>query len=242
MFGWLKNQNEPAKEDALPAPESGAKRWFYLLYTHFSKFIAVNVLFVVFSLPIVTLPASLCGMNRVLIKLWRDGNCFVWTEFIGEFKSSVLRALPLGILSGGLLFASYYCASLCISNSAEILSLAFGTLGALFCLSGLLIGSYGFVLFPMLDLKGSQILRNAACLIMLEGKRDILILCCCAVSAFLCAFAFPVSLAFMLFLHFSLTQFIICALVNEVAQRRIIEPFENAQGASDGEQDDSENS
>jgi uncharacterized membrane protein YesL len=64
------------------------------------KLVALNLMFLAFSIPVVTMPASLCGMNRVLIKLWREGNCFLWSDFWDEFKANILKPCRLGLYAG----------------------------------------------------------------------------------------------------------------------------------------------
>lgn len=77
----------------LPMPEGGIRRYALLLTTHFWKLIGLNLLFVLFSLPIITMPAALCGMNRVCMLLIRNGHCFLWQDFIEEFKRSFVRSI-----------------------------------------------------------------------------------------------------------------------------------------------------
>ena len=93
FFEDLGNRNWKKEGEGKPAPSHGRERFFYLLRTHFWKLITLNLLFLLFSIPVVTLPAALCAMNRVLIKLTRDGNCLLWMEFRDEFKRSFLKSL-----------------------------------------------------------------------------------------------------------------------------------------------------
>ena len=77
----------------LPLPEGGIRRYGVLLATHFWKLVELNLLFILFSIPIVTLPAALCGVNRVCVLLIRNGYCFVWGDFWEEFRRSFRRSL-----------------------------------------------------------------------------------------------------------------------------------------------------
>ena len=82
------------KEGAgLPMPEGGPARYFSLLISNIWKLVGANVLFVLFSLPLITLPAALCALNRVCILIYKNGSCYLWQDFVGEFRASFLRSL-----------------------------------------------------------------------------------------------------------------------------------------------------
>ena len=91
-----------------PSPASGLKRAGYMALTHFWKLITANILFVIFSLPIITMPAALTALDRVCVFIFRDGNIFLWHEFWKEFRRSFVRVLAPGILFGLGLFAGYF--------------------------------------------------------------------------------------------------------------------------------------
>lgn len=55
----------------LPAPREGARRFFYLFWNHAWKLIRLNLLFLACCIPVVTMPAALCAMDRALIVLVR---------------------------------------------------------------------------------------------------------------------------------------------------------------------------
>ena len=48
---FFKRQRAPV-EDAAPPPEKGAARFFFLFITHLSKLFTLNILFIVFCLPL----------------------------------------------------------------------------------------------------------------------------------------------------------------------------------------------
>jgi len=209
-----------------PPPKDGWKRFFFVLGTHFGKLVTLNLLFLAFCIPVVTIPSALCGMNRVLIKLYREGNCFVWTEFFKEFRANIWKALPFGIFGGGTLFASYYFLSWSTSaseNGVEVISAAIGILLLLFTV---LFFNYVFVFLPTVELKNSQIARNAFIFLITEWKTNLILLFSVAVTALSVAILFPYSLFILVFISISLMQYVICAAVNQPLQKRIIGPYE----------------
>ncbi len=226
-MNWLYGKRHaPPKEDALPPPQSGFAQYFYVLKTHFWKFVKLSLLLVAFSIPVITLPAALCGVNRVCIRLIRDGNCFLWDDFWGEFRSSFLKSVSFGFLFGAGFAASYYLLSLGISNGQSIYGVLFLSLGICSLLISALLGSWTFVLTAMLPLKSADILKNARALAGLEGKRNLVILSILAASTAFTLLLFPISLAPALFFLPSAAQFSLCFIVNSAVQERIIAPFE----------------
>ena len=218
----------PGKGVAEPPPQGGWRRFFFVLGTHFWKLISLNLLFLAFSIPVITIPAALCGMNRVLIKLYRDGNCFVWTEFIKEFRANLFKAIPFGFLGGVMLFASYYFLSLSISSAGNGVSIFPAAIGVVLLSFSVLFVNYGLVFLPILDLKNRQIAQNAFIFLITEWKTNFAILASVAVTALFSVSFFPYTLISLVFLSVSFMQYVICAAINTPLQKRIIAPFEEA--------------
>jgi hypothetical protein len=212
-----------------PPPENGIRRFWFLFTTHFWKLIELNLLFFLFSIPILTIPAAYCGMNRVLIKLVREGNCFLWHEFIKEFKANFAKSLPFGLLAAFLLFDCYYAFSWSMSAGGTGMDIVLIIIGFLLLGIAILFSGYVFVLLPALDLKNRVIAKNAFILMWTEWKINLVILgCTIAMLSVIVAF-FPVSVILLPVIWFSLLQLIVCTAVNEPLQARIIGPFEQRQ-------------
>lgn len=217
---WAKEGNDK------PAPQSGAPRFLFLLATHFWKLVSANLLFVVFSLPLFTLPAALSALNRVCVKLVREGNCLLWPEFRDEFRAALGSGFLLGLPYGLLLAGSYYLLSLGLSNAANVFGMLFSALGICALLCCAIFGSWAFVLKAMLALPNRDIQKNARALAMLEIRRTLAVLGTEALAAFLMIALFPYSLALWVFLLPALGQFAIVSMMNSRIQERVIDPFE----------------
>ena len=163
-----------------------------------------------------------------MIKLYREGNCFVWTEFIKEFRSNLWKAMPFGILGAVLLFASYYFLSIGTSIAADRVELISASIGILLLTFSALFLQYVFVFLPTLDLKNRQIARNAFLVMCMEWKTNLVILAAVLLSVLLMLLLFPYSIFLAVTVLFALQQFVICAAINEPLQRRIIGPAEES--------------
>lgn len=212
-----------------PVPQSGIARYGFLLATHFGKLISANFLFVVFALPVFTLPAALTALNRVCVKLVREGNCLLWPEFWDEFRASLGSGLLLGLPYAALLMVSYYLLSLGLSNAASVFGMLFFALGTCALLFCAIFGSWAFVLKAMLALPNRDIHKNARILSMLEIRRTLAVLGTEALAAFLIFALFPYSLALWALLVPALGQFTIVSLMNSRIQERVVAPYEAKQ-------------
>lgn len=211
-----------------PAPSQGRAAYFYKLTTFFWKFMTLNCLFLLASLPIVTIPVALTAVNRVCIKLIRTGNVLVWEEFRDEFKSSFKKGLRMGLFFAVWLFVAYYILSLGLTNWENPTGVIFMAVGAIVFAVMAIWASYGFVLLASLDLPVRQLLKNARILMFLGRKWTL------AISAVLLGWGlllwlfFPYALALPLIGGIALTQFTISWFVDEPMQQYIIGPYERS--------------
>jgi uncharacterized membrane protein YesL len=214
-----------AKKLDTPVPQEGARRYFFLLRTHFGKIILLNLLFVAFSIPVVTLPAAICGANRVWTKLICEGNCFLWHDFIKEFKASFAKSLLCGSVFGAGLFAAHYLLSLSLTNGQTVFGMLFFAAGLFIALLTFLMAGWVFALIAMLPLKTADILKNARALAVLERGRSAGII---GVSVAACLFALifmPISLVFIALCLPAFAQYTICFFAYEAADKHIIQPY-----------------
>ncbi len=219
-----KRRVAPGKGVTEPVPVQGIRRFVFLLLTHPWKLVTLNLLFLAFCIPILTIPAALCGMNRVLIELVREGRCFLWSDFIGEFKAELFKSLPFGLLCVFLLFDSWYLFSVSAGgNGINMLTLAMGFFflgfGTLFC-------GYAFVLLAALPLRNRDISKNTLILMATEWKTNLTLLGSALVMAVIITALFPYTAMLLLLIWFSLSQMIVCTAVNVPLQERIVAPYE----------------
>ena len=80
-------------------PQSGWKTTSILYTENFFFFVKLSLIFILFSLPIFTVFASITAMNYVISKIINDRLVFIWDDFLKAFKSNFLRSTLYGILS-----------------------------------------------------------------------------------------------------------------------------------------------
>lgn len=208
-----------------PLPRRGLRRLVMISGTHFWKLIGANLLFVLFSLPVITLPAALCALNRVCLLIYREGNCFLWTDFFREFRRSFWRSLLPGALFGGLDFLGYFLMSLGAANGAfPVWCLLFWSTGILASAAGIVWGAYFFVLAALLDQKNGGVLKNAFLLCMIRPGRALAVLAAVLGAVFAAMALMPIFIIALVLFWFSLTETLVCYLVHGPAEQYVLYP------------------
>lgn len=224
-MSFFRNRNREGA--GKPVPQSGPGRCFALLAAYFWKLVGLNLLFALFSLPVITIPAALCAVNRVCMLIIRNGYCFLWQEFIEEFKRSFKRSLLPAVLFLSLIFFAYYAMSMGLTNAAlPLWSMIFWAVGIGTAVVGICWGAYFFALLSLLDLNNKGVLKNAWLLCMVKPGRALTVFAVITAMIFVMAILMPISILLIVSCAAALTQYSVCFLVNSLAEDYILKPFE----------------
>lgn len=236
---YLKNMMKPGKGVNEPVPDRGAKRYWHLLKTHFTKLIGVNLLFAaallapvylvyatylyigswafVFLLLWVMAPAARAGITRVMIKLARDGNCFFWNEFVLEFKSDFFKrlfaSLTIAFLPVAMWVLTMYTGHI----------IGFGAAVGFTALAYVMF-SYFFVMLTITDLPVGTCVKNAFLLVAIEWKASLLIFVVSGGTLFLCFSFIDYAIPLICTVVFSFLWLFEALMVNQVLKKRILSP------------------
>ena len=214
------------KGEAVPLPEKGAKLFFFLLDTYFFKLIAMNLLTVLLSIPIFTIPAGITALSRVLMKLTLQGYCSVYQEYFSEWKSALVRYLPFSLISaapavGGIVLMYSHITELTGLGGFALLAIC-----AIVFLFVYLLWCYAFPLFSMIDLSVWQCARNAMYFVATQRKANFALLLPIVIEAIFIVFLPWTAPAFLLFLV-SIPALIICCIVKPPIYENVIEPYKS---------------
>ncbi|GEM_PF-287613 len=216
----------PGKGIYEPSPKKGPARFFFLFTTYFWSLIGMNLLFVLCCLPIVTIPASLCALNRYLIKMVRDGVGFSLFDYWKEWKGQLLKSLPAGFVCALLLGYGYYLLSMSAGEQGSGMVFSFGIFWTVL---GLLFGSYAFVLLAMLDLPLRSLFKNVLILMIAEWRASLCVLGMTAFTLIAGWILFPYSVPVLAVFWFAWQQLALCCMINQPVQKHIIGPYEERQ-------------
>ena len=199
-----------------PVPKKGKERFWFVIKTHFRRLVGVNLLCTLFCLPLITIPAAVSGLTRVIMRLVRDGTCDLWTDFWEEFKSGFWQKLIIWlVVLISPISISCLPSLLGIDTGGSMLLMIFGILS-------FWLFSYWFVLMSILDVPPLANLKNAAILMVVEWKKSLLLLATVGI-VYICCIMLPVfCLPLMMFGVFSVTVLGSCLMLIEPIQVRLI--------------------
>ena len=209
LFGNYAKPGSGIPKDA--PPKRGLALFFDVLSREFFELVKLNLLYLLFCVPVVTIPAATTAMCRVTLTMLRDQNHFLWHDFFSafrrEFKWSTLLGLPLLALillcDGALRF---YGAAALTSPVYGIPLFAGGVLLLLLLCAAL----YLFPMLALVDLPPRQALNNTLLLALLCLPRNLLALAVIGALGFLLAATLPMSLIYLLLIGCSLTCLVAC--------------------------------
>ena len=224
---------------------------FFEIYSRkFWNIIKVNLLFLLFSLPIITIGPAMAGMTYVLRNYAREEHAFVFQDFFDAFKSNFKQSFAAGILGmilGGIsvyaLFFYYYNLSL-----GGIYYLFFGA-ALFFCLTIFFAYRYVYLMIVTLDLKLKYIFKNAFIFALVAPKQNFSMLfgyvgivgIVFGMLSFIdLAYSFLIVILLLLLLVPATLSFISCFCAYPVVKQYCIDPYnERKKQESDHFDDDS---
>lgn len=182
--------------------------WF--IQEHWVDLIELNILFVLFSLPVFTIPAAIMGLAKSIFQMQRAEFSGVFREYIKRFPGLIPRSVWPGLfmlLGASVCAVGIYTVS-CETADHSILTLPL--LAILFLLVYVFFSMCRFVL-PMaaiLDLPMGMIFRNALILSISEVWSNLAAIACIFFLNLFIAVTSPYTLPFLLLIHFSFCTFV----------------------------------
>lgn len=199
--------------ERIPAEGSTEKQgmglFFNIVFQNLPELLRLNFLFILFCVPVVTIPAAVTAMSNVTLKMAREEVFFFREDFIGSFKQNFGKSLAFGIPALLILAAAVYLIP--FYRSAVNISPAFYAPLALVVLTSifvLLAGMYAFPMLAAVELPLGRIIRNCAILAVVRLPYNAAALSGAAFLWLLVIVSLPVSLLIILTYLFSLVSFI----------------------------------
>lgn len=173
----------------------GLRLFFQILFREFFSIIKASCLFLLFSIPVVTLPAAYCAMSRITVSMVQDRPYYLWSDFWGAFRNEFGKATAAGLLlSGGMAaagFAAYFYGGRVAVNRLYCLPFGVACLGFFW----LLLTCFSvFTMLVLTDLPLRKVLKNAFLLVAPSLGCVALSLIACAALLFAAFCFFPYSL------------------------------------------------
>ena len=190
----------------------------WMLRTFFFRLLGINLVFLICCVPIVTVPAALCGLHSVIQRYYRKLLSTVdVSSFFKEFLTSFVKRAVL------------FWAVILIPLAVVIWADGFLSRPLWFALAGILTVAVLLVLnwfvpqLVLLNLDARQALKNAVLLMCIETKTNFALVAIHAVSMTIVLFGLPVSAFLLLFLPV-LQTVLTTGITMPVLQRHLVRP------------------
>ena len=216
--GILGRQYDLHETKERAVPEKGIRKLLYLLVNETGRLIILNLVFVLSCLPVITIPAAVCALDHVLFKMIRKGYGYGLSDYFTELRAELVKSLPVGAVSGALLFYAYYL----LSFAAQMPEQAAGyfRFAALICgIVAVLAGSYGFAILSLFDMKGSAALKSVVWLSLYHWKQSGVVLLVTIAFAVFTSLLIPVSGICMALIGCAVYHLILCITLRSVLEK-----------------------
>ncbi len=216
---------------------------FFEIFTRkFWKLIGVNLLYVLFCLPVVTIGPATSAMMKVLKNYAIEKHSFVFEDFWKAFKENFFKSLVFfliyGILLGGVVVGFFiYPEAAKTDDKFNVLMAVTAIIGVVL----LMMSFFTFLMIPNINLGIKEIFKNSFILTVAAAKQSFLslflFLLILAIPAVLMAYvSFSFFILYALF-PFSFAGFVVAFNLYPTIQKYVIDPYYSAKGRDNPEYD-----
>ena len=221
IFGLFDFAIEP-KPFVQVKQRKGAALFFQILIQNFWKLIELNLVFLLYCIPVVTIPAAYSAMICVLRDMTNQKPYFLWIDFWQAFKHNFTQSLCFGMIMSVLITAGYLGL---FDHFSERWDAYFILIGGMIC-TLVLILCLMCIYIPIMIVSVKQplirIIQNAFRLAFISLLRNLLVLALNIIITFVLILFFPYSLLFVLLLYFSTTGLVVSFIVWPVIMKYVI--------------------
>ncbi|WP_421403809.1 DUF624 domain-containing protein [Agrobacterium fabrum] len=225
---WLEGlwTKEGAGIDKNAPPLTGLALFLDIIKREWWEMVKLNLLFIIASLPVVTMPAAMLAMARICVSFAKDENTYLLRDFLASMRKFALRGTALTAVSGLLVSGGVY-ATVSYAGAVRLqliysLPFAISLAATLFLI---LVCAYATVLMAIQDLPLRETLGRAAFFAL---TRPLPMLAALGFGAALWVahiLFYPVSVFMPATINFSLGMFALCiAAGNAAAHKRLRVP------------------
>lgn len=195
------DKNEPSKK--------GISLFFYLLTTRFWDILKLNMIFILYSLPIFTIGPAFGAMTSITMSIVQNKHIFIFSDFHEAFKLNWKQSLVCSIISC-IMFILLSTSIIFYFNSAQNNAMYY--IVVFFCIFITILFLFAWLyIYPLLttvSLSLKDIFKNAILLSIVCFKNTFLGAFTFGAILGLNVFFFPLTLPLYLVLSFSLLSFI----------------------------------
>jgi len=224
-------------------------QFWILTQRKFWQIMQLNLLFLLFCVPIVTIGPAMAGMTYVLRQFAAENPVFLLSDFWDNFKSNFKQSFAFGLLQTVFAIIIAYSVQFYFINAPQnmwmYLTLGFSIMVTLLAIFA---SFYVYLMIVTLDLKLIAIIKNSLIFAVLCMRTNFITLFFLIVVYGVTFIFFPMSMLLVLTILFSFTNFIICYNSYPHIRKYAIEPYleslreqADAESGAEPQSDESEN-
>ena len=189
--------------------------------TWFCNMMYINILFILTSIPIITIGASLSGMYTCCMKLIRGEESYIWKDFFKAFKENFKQATLLWLVAlmlCGIWFGNLYILFHMLGGKMVYLQIPIWIL--LFITFSILL--YAFPLLSQYENSTKQLVKNAILLAIANFPTTLMLLVIHLIPVFYCAFSLENVIraaSVLCFFGFALIAFVSSFFINHILKK-----------------------
>jgi len=216
--------------------KSRKKLFFEILRVRIWKLFALNLIFTLFCIPIVTIGPAIAGMTRVLKNYAIDKHAYVFGDFWEGFKKDFPRALILGIIDL-IAYTGIYLGIRMYPEFAKQDGLGFfyGVFAVTIAvgIAFTIMNFYMYLMMVSTSLSMNNIVKNSLFLTFLAPRQNLTAIGIAGGILIVYRLLIALNLQFLFIIPFlpaAFVAFIICFICYPVVQKYVIDPFYEARG------------
>lgn len=209
-----------------PHEKSGFVKYAAIYFTHFWKLMALNFIYVLFCIPIITIGPATAALTKVCRNYSQERHAYVFADFWLGFKQNFKQGLVFGLIN--LLFLVIFAVGVpYYMQWAKMMPIMYGPLiiSIAFMLVVIMMNFYIYLMVSSTNLTVKQIIKNAFILVYLGLKQSLICLVVYVIMMSLCVLLLPPSIVLILTLPFSFVSFVNCGLCYPIVRKYIIQPY-----------------
>lgn len=230
LFGFF-DYTRPGKGVSRDEPQKPRFLLFWeLFFRKFWKLVQLNLLYIAFCLPIVTIGPATAGFTYVLRNMVNEKPVFLFSDFWDGFKSNFLQSIMYSVLAVVCSVLLWVALRFYMLNSAAV-SWMYAPLALCMMMALLFVfmSFYVFLMIVTLDLPLRLILKNAAILSVVCLKTNFLTLLFVGLILFLSFIIPPLGAMIFIFITPALIGFIICFNSYQGIKKYAVDPYLESQ-------------
>lgn len=211
--------------------KSKVKVFFQIFFRRFWKIGFLNLLYILFCIPIVTIGPATAGMVKVLKNFSQETHAYVFMDFWDSFKKNFKQSFIVGIVNILIVLcmaAGFIVYPTLAKQSGNIIWYILFIAVASISVVLMMMNFYIFLMIVTTNIKLKDIIKNSFVLAFMEFKKNLLmvviIAITLAISTILVIF-YSNFLIFMLFGPLTTLGLLVCYNCYPVIKKYVIDPY-----------------